>query len=242
MTKIRTLSVALLAAATVVGCDDRQEQPLEPISASYAKQAAPVRNSDIVAVPFFLVDGNGNPIDPATTPASTLLFDARAYLANNELVPVTAPDGRIVTWGEFSSAQGEIAVKCIPQGTHVVLHLSNLIPKGVYTIWNVTFDENGFQVPHPLDLAPSFIGVGPSGPSDGSRNTFTASASGRASISTITPAGPLGVFGEIGACALTDEFEWHVVGLYHMDGLSHGADLGPIGTMAEQFAFMFTSQ
>jgi hypothetical protein len=240
MTSIRIVPVAVIAFFAAVGCDERQEQPFEPISASFSKQSAPVRSSSIMALPFFVVDGNGASIDPATASANTPLFDARAYVAQNALIPVTAPDGRQVTWGEFTTVRGDIAVKCIEQGTHVVLNLSNLIPKGVYTIWNVTFNEDGFQVPHPLNLAPSFIGVGPSGPSDGSRNTFTASASGQASISTITPQGPLGTFGQIGGCALTDEFEWHVAGLYHMDGLSHGSNLGPIGTMAEHFAFVFT--
>jgi hypothetical protein len=172
------LAPALLLSA---GCDERSEQPLEPASATYVTQGPPVRSSDILPVPFFVVDGSGNPIDPTTTPANTLLYDARAYLANNEFVPVTAPDGRIMTWVEFSSARGEISARCVPQGTHVVLHLSNLIPNGVYTIWNVTFNEEGFSVPHPLTLAPSWIGVGPSGPNDGSRNTFRASASGHAS-------------------------------------------------------------
>jgi hypothetical protein len=231
------LTPALVLAA---GCDDLHE-PLEPAAPSFSQQGKPVRNSNILAVPFFLVDANGDPIDPASTAPGTLLYDARAYHANHELVPVTAPDGTIQTWGQFSSARGEISAKCVQQGTHVVLHLRNLIPHGVYTVWNVTFDETGFSLPHPLTLAPSWIGVGPSGPNDGSHNTFRASASGRASISTITPAGPLGVFGQIGRCALTDEFEWHVAGLYHMDGRSHGSDLGPIGTMAEQFAFIVKS-
>jgi hypothetical protein len=228
-------SMLMLSAA----CDVESPAPLEPAAPSFALQMAPVRNDGIVALPFFVVDESGNAIDPATTPAGTELFDARAWAAGGDIVPVSAPDGHTVTWGEFSAARGEISAKCVEAGTQVVLRLSNLIPGGVYTIWNVTFSEAGFQVPHPLFLAPSFIGVGPSGPSDGSRNTFRASASGRASISTITPEGPLGTFGEIGGCALTDEFEWHVAGLYHMDGLSHGSDLGPIGTMAEQFAFIF---
>jgi hypothetical protein len=45
--------------------------------------------------------------------------------------------------------------------------------------------------------------------------------------------------GSIGACALTDEFEWHVVGAYHIDGQSHGPSLGPDGTAVEQFGFIF---
>jgi hypothetical protein len=242
MLKIRIFPSMLCAAFLMVACSEsvtnESDAAVEP---AFSAKPPVVRSDAILTIPFFVVDGAGAPIDPASTPASTVLYDARAYAAWGELVPVTAPSGQQVTWGEFTRVKGDITASCNERGTHVVLHLSNLIPKGVYTVWNVTFDETGFSVPHPLTLNTSWIGVGPSGPSDGSRNTFTASASGRASISTITPPGPLGVFGQIGACALTDEYEWHVAGLYHMDGLSHGSDLGPIGSMAEHFAFMVTT-
>lgn len=245
MRKISVFVGTMCVTFFALGCE---ETPVEmgrnanvAIEPAMSAAQAGVRTTDIITIPFFVVDGNGAAIDPANTAPGTLLFDARAHAESGAFVPVTAPDGRQVTWGEFTMVQGDITARCIPQGTQIVLHLSNLIPKGVYTVWNVTFDQTGFSVPHPLTLNTSWIGVGPSGPNDGSRNTFTASASGRASISTITPAGPLGVFGEIGGCALTDEFEWHVAGLYHMDGLSHGSDLGPIGTMAEHFAFIVKS-
>lgn len=242
MNRLTAIPAVLGALFVLAACNETSTDmmALEPSAAMSAKPAA-VRSDAILTIPFFVVDGAGGAIDPATTPAATPLFDARAYAASGAFVPVTTPSGQQVTWGEFTKVQGSISASCIPQGTHVVLHLSNLIPKGVYTVWNVTFDETGFSVPDPLTLNTSWIGVGPSGPNDGSRNTFVASASGRASISTITPAGPLGVFGTIGGCAITDEYEWHVAGLYHMDGLSHGSDLGPIGTMAEHFAFMVTS-
>ena len=58
-------------------------------------------------------------------------------------------------------------------------------------------------------------------------------------MSAITEAGPLSAMGSIGACAPTDQFEWHVVGAYHIDGQSHGAVLGPDGTAVEQFGFIF---
>jgi hypothetical protein len=47
--------------------------------------------------------------------------------------------------------------------------------------------------------------------------------------------------GEIGECALTDEFEYLVIGAYHMDGQTSGPGLGPAGTAVEQFAFSLKS-
>ena len=83
------------------------------------------------------------------------------------------------------------------------------------------------------------IGIGALGLPAGTQNVFRASAAGDGSISATTSAGPLSMQGSIGACALTDEFEWHVVGAYHIDNASHGASLGPDGTAVEQFGFIF---
>jgi len=47
------------------------------------------------------------------------------------------------------------------------------------------------------------------------------------------------MMGSIAGCALTGEFEWHVVGAYHIDGHDHGPQLGPDGSAVEQFGFMF---
>jgi hypothetical protein len=51
---------------------------------------------------------------------------------------------------------------------------------------------------------------------------FLASADSEGSIIFITPPGPLGTQGQIARCALTDELEWHGVGLYHPNGRSYG--------------------
>src|SRR5438094_980688 len=61
------------------------------------------------------------------------------------LSPVLAPDGHQVTWGEWTDVEGQAAVKCIKQGSHIVLHLSGLIPNGQYTAWVVAFDPPGFN-------------------------------------------------------------------------------------------------
>jgi hypothetical protein len=69
---------------------------------------------------------------------------------------------------------------------------------------------------------------------------FKASPTGEGSLTVTTAAGPLSVKGAIATCPLRDEFEWHVVALYHMDGESHGPVLGPDGTFAEQLGFIFS--
>lgn len=39
-----------------------------------------------------------------------------------------------------------------------------------------------------------------------------------------------------------EEFEWHLVGLYHIDSKTYGPVRGPEGTHAEQFAFIFKDE
>lgn len=218
------LLLTLLGPLALIACGGSS-----PDSAADARElpaSMPTHNETIVHIPFFIEDASHQ---PATAP-ETPLFEVRQHN------PIVAPDGHPVTLAEFNAVQGSASVKCVTQGTHVTLHLTNLIPNGVYTIWNVAFKAPGFD--------PSFanlIGLGAIGSADGAQNNFKASASGEGSVSAITGAGPLSMVGSIGACALTDEFEWHVVGAYHLDGQSHGATLGPAGTAVEQFGFVFKS-
>lgn len=230
--KLLTCALALMMPLTM-GCEE--DYPVDPAPIPTAE------SSNILPIPFFVVDAQGDPIDPAATDPGTPLYDARAYLADGELVPVTVPGGGAVTWGDWSAVEGSISVECRDEGTYVNLQLTNLIPNGVYTIWNITWNEDPPAVLDPLGMPDQLIGIGPAGPSDGSQGAFTTSATGEGSITVTTPPGALGTLGEIGACALTDEYEWHVVGLYHYDGQTHGSQLGPIGTMAEQFGFVFQS-
>ena len=114
--------------------------------------------------------------------------------------------------------------------------MSGLIPDGVYTIWNVVFDSPGMD---PAQEMLGIDGVGAAGIGDGSDNSLVASSEGKAEITITSPGGTLSMMGTMGNCPLTDNFEWHVVGSYHMDGKTYGPDLGPDGTVAEQFAFVF---
>ena len=148
--------------------------------------------------------------------------------------PVVAPDGHHLTLAEFDAPQGRASVKCVQSGTHAALKLSGLIANGVYSVWVVVFKAPGFD--------PTFsnlIGLGSLGPNDGSANAFVADGGGEASISAITPGGPLSMLGAISSCALTGEFEFHLVAAYHIDGPTHGASLGPPGTAVEQLGFIF---
>jgi hypothetical protein len=129
------------------------------------------------------------------------------------------------------------AVKCLDHGTHVTLHLSGLIPDGVYTVWVLTFRSPGFD-----PTLENLSGVGTLGTPDGTRNIFTASSKGEGDITAITRVGPLSAMGSIAECALQDEFEFHVVGVYQIDGAANGPDLSPDGTAVEQFGFVFKLQ
>lgn len=208
-----TLSLLLTVAA---GCGSS--------GASDQLLAGPKTDPDIVHVPFFIHDASGQtPTDPAAP-----LFEARM---NN---PIVAPDGHQVKLAEFNGATGTATVSCNASGTHAALDLHGLIPNGVYTAWNLVFKDPGFD--------PTFanlIGLGAVGSADGSQNVFRSTAAGDAKLSATTPGGMLSTMGSIGSCALTDEFESHVVAAYHIDGQTHGPQLGPAGTAVEQLGFMF---
>lgn len=152
------------------------------------------------------------------------------------------PDGEQLTWAEFSDVGGKIKVDGTEEGTHVELEVSGLVPRSLYTIWNVVFAEPGFVDDRDHEVATEHVkGAGPLGAQDGSENVFLSSDTGERTLSATTPGGELGAFGMIEDCAL-DEFEWHVIGALHLDGKTHGRvpdDPESPGTLAEQFAFIF---
>lgn len=181
---------------------------------------------EIINVPLFVEDENGQL--PANDDAK--LFEIR------KKNPVVDREGKQLTFGEFSTVRGTLTVEGRENGTRVSLDLTGLIPNALYTVWNVTFHEPGFD---PSKEENNIRGVGVIGKGDGSESYFRASPSGTGTISAFTPKGLLSMFGDIAAHPFEDEVEWHIVGAYHMDDLSHGPDLGPDGTVVEQFAFVF---
>lgn len=187
-------------------------------------------NETVVAVPFFVVNENGEmPSAP----------DQKLYELRQKN-PITAPNGRQITWADFAMVSGKAEVQCKENGVEYTLTLAGLIPNGVYTIWDVIFQDPGMD---PTDPMLGLDGLGAAGKGDGSDNAFTASATGTASITIFSPAGALSMVNneQRGACPLTDNFEWHIVGAYHLDNKTHGPSLGPDGTAVEQFGFIFKS-
>lgn len=181
-----------------------------------------------IVTEFVLIEAGGDDdvgsigiTDPDNLDPSTPLFEGR--LGN----PVLAPDDDQVTWGEFSGARGAIIVKCTKKGTHVTVHLSGLIPKGVYSVWNAF---------GPLGAFADYAAMGSRGKSTG--NAFQASARGEGHISGFVLPG-----GENAACLLDDveasEDVWRVVGIYHIDGTP---DLSEEGTFVEQVSFEFENE
>src|SRR3989442_504751 len=117
MKNISKFSLALAMALVFSGASSRGQ--------------APLRNHESDLAPLVLAqisDVSGN------TPASpaTLLYFSRRCHAGDPLAPIIAPDGHQVTWGEWTDVQGQAAIKCVYQGSHVVVHFSGLIPNGQY--------------------------------------------------------------------------------------------------------------
>ncbi len=206
------------------------------MSAAFSKADPPVRNSDAELILDFLTAEDGTLDSP-----DDLLLDADPCDLEQPTVlePVLAPDGHQLSLSELADVTGSATLKCDAQGTRVTTHLSGLVPNGVYTIWLLTFEAPGFTP----DFA-HLIGEGALGSADGSQNSFVASPSGRASLSARQVAGPLSEFGEVTGC-LFDEFEFHLVGAYHPDGLTYGATPGPADApnpfcyFVEHFGFVF---
>lgn len=160
--------------------------------------------------------------------------DALVYGAppDRGCVPVNAPDGHQLTLGEFKSVKGDASVQCINKGSLVVVHLSGLIPKGVYTAWLPILVGNTFPPPSAATALGSVVG------DDTFANTFVASASGEGQIALIQPAG-IGTFvpGDIPQCLLDRNFEVHIA--YHINGETNGGVPGPPTTWVVQEAFQF---
>ncbi len=221
-------STAVILAFLLVTACSKSDLSEESAFTPSAEKIA-MASTSAIAVPFFIEDANSNnPVTGNNTPLYTVL-------GHN---PIIAPNGHHVTLGEYNTVEGRAQIKCLSNGTHVTLNLSNLIPNGTYTIWTLTFQAPGFDGTL-ASLFANLTGVGAFGLSDGSANTFVASASGKGQITRIVTAGNLSEFGSIGSCVLSDEFEVHFIGAYHLDGNTYGPTPGPDGSYIEHFGFIF---
>lgn len=135
--------------------------------------------------------------------------------------PVVSTSGDQLTMAEWTTVTGQASLRCLNKGTQYVLHLSNLVPRGVYTIWNFFFVDG------------AFAGGGPLGLPDGSENIFRASASGEGQLSLIVEGGtptPLGA--PMPECVLADAIGTLLIAAYHMDGDTWDSGPGPASTQA----------
>jgi hypothetical protein len=181
----------------------------------------------LMRLPNEIRDDKGNPITESTPP-DTPIFEFRKN--NPVYVPGKGKTRRQLTLAEYTQASGSIAVKCTADGTYTSMQLTGLVPLGVYTIW--------LAKPDPTDMTKT-LGVGALGKNDGSENHFVADQNGEADISAATPGGNLSTFGSIAQCWPADEPIVQVAGVYHIDGKTSGPQIGPDGTYAAQFAFVF---
>jgi hypothetical protein len=184
-----------------------------------------VSDSRLVHIPLFIEDAaQTSSADPGSA-----LFESRLHQ------PITAPDGHVITLGEFNAAAGTAKVTCLNHTTtKFELNLTGLIPNGVYTAWLVTFNPAGID-----NKLSNLKGLGALGSSDGTQNRFVASDRGEGTLTVTMPEGRLSVLGKLDDCVFEHAFEFHVVCAYHIGGATYGPDLGPAGVAVEQLGFMF---
>src|SRR5688572_25202984 len=146
---------------------------------------APLRSTGEPVTTF--VRGPGASMITAATPLSTHLWDSRFGL------PALAPDGHQLTLGEWTAVEPRAQAQCKDDGTLVVLHVSGLVPKGVYTVSVLVFNGPFPAGPGPVGPFPfgNIVGMGSLGAIDGSENTFQASASGEGQLTVRMAPGPI---------------------------------------------------
>src|SRR5262245_33000451 len=131
---MKNISKFSLVAAVALAC----------IAAS-PPAGAPIRTDESVAnIGVFRTFGDSTGAMP-TSDSTPLFTTGGACRPPNTPTPILAPDGHQVTWGEWNAVEGEAAVKCINKGSHVVVHLSGLIPNGQYTAWIMVLQPPCFQ-------------------------------------------------------------------------------------------------
>ncbi|TAI49570.1 hypothetical protein [Flagellimonas allohymeniacidonis] len=219
---VRLFYAAASLALLVLSCsDDGGEDPL-PVEPPVSEVL-----EEVITVPFFIENDMG----AMPTSPDEVIYEIR------DKEPIRDMDGNHMTFGDFSTVTGRIEVTCENNGVFIDVTLSGLVPNGVYTLWHVTFNDGGAD---PSQDMLNIRGIGAVGKGDGSDNFFIASPTGQAHITALSPTpADLSMIGDIKDCPLTNEEEWHVVGSYHMDGKTWGEELGPDGTVVEQFGFVF---
>ena len=152
-----------------------------------------------------------------------------------DFYPILAPDGHHITLEEWSTAQATSIISCNGSTTNYSLTMTGLIPNGVYTVWNFIYASSK----KPGNDVIGNIAGGPLGPSDGSKNAFTASETGSASLDFGVSGGEQLSFGNQPNCAITDAGGSIMVILYHIDGQTYGPQDGPGETIADHMLVFY---
>jgi hypothetical protein len=232
MKTFRLIAGALLTTAAVMllnSCSkDEAVTPSTNVqNTASLRQSAPrpsETSSTIVHLPGLVVDVNGNqPTNPGT-----VLYNPFTGIT------IGAINGDLITYGDYLKVNGTATVKCSNNGTQLSLHLNDLFPNATYTVWVQTFQSPGYE-----GNFSNRIGMGAFGRSNGSNNKFKASASGEGQFSVTLPEGTLSQMGSVGDCLVSDEFEYHIVGLYQIYGTTYGPVPGPQSEYVEHFRFVF---
>lgn len=169
----------------------------------------------------------------APTEADELLYHSNDP---EQLHAVLAPDGRHLTLGEWGQARGTGRVTCTAQGTLYQFALENLVPNGVYTVWNFVLDRAVTAATFPAGQVPN---GGALGPSTGTGNAFTASATGEGTLEVIARPGAMSMVGQMPGCVLTQAPGSAVIVLYHIDGKTWGSMPGPEATWVAHLGIIF---
>lgn len=208
-------------------------------------------SENIVPVHHFVrAEGDtDNPGGPFEDPVSPKPDDDDPLVSRVEGAPVddgTLPeeeDGDLgqLSWSQFKDVAGRIRLKCVKKGTHVSMHLSGLVPKGLYTVWVVAFDDDFHAEDRALGTAfENLIGSAPLGDNNGGENVFRASQSGEGQVAAIDePAkftGPGFIEPGTSERCLLDHYEVHFIGALHLDDETHGPNPRPFGV--EHFGFI----
>jgi hypothetical protein len=182
---------------------------------------------------------DNDPGSPKPDPEDLLVERARGNpVDDGEVVDL---DGtHQLRWGEFSAVEGKAKVECVDGGTDVTVEYAGLVPGELYSVWVIGFESPGFIDTRDLSVAAqNRVGVGSLGAPDGSENVFRA-RSGTGRLEVFHPNGDLSLFGSVDC--LLDEYEVHLVGLFHLDNETHGPAPEPSpgsGTVVPQVAFEF---
>jgi hypothetical protein len=221
--KAKTVAVvsALAAIAAFNVCTAAGKKPApKPVRADIDKSA-------LIAGPVYDKDGNLANGEPPL-PGDTLLW-GNNYGLCPEFRPITS-QGRQLTLAEYSGAEGTASMKRVEKGTHVVVHLSGLVPNGVYSILVLTFGPPGFTPDFSTWIGEGALG----GPG---RNGFVASPTGHAQLSVIHPPGDLSTFGS--TTGLLDEAETQLLVSLHLDDQIQDPMLGEHCPLEIPAAFRF---